>query len=336
MAVYGNQARQGFITSNSAGAETDSEEYCAPKESFREQIVGGLTRRPKMLAAKFFYDKLGSQLFERICRLPEYYPTRTETGILARYAGEIAAMCGLDCLLIELGSGSSTKTRMLLDRLTDPAAYAPVDIARDQLAAATQSLQADYPDLAIVPVCADYTNGFHLPSAGREPRKTVVFFPGSTIGNFEPYEALVFLRRFAETMRPGDAMIIGVDLRKPRDLLEQAYNDSEGVTAQFNLNLLRRINRELGADFDLDRFVHRAIYNDLAGRIEMHLVSTAEQTVQIDCHRFPFRKAEWITTEHSYKYTVEGFRILARAAGFKLRRVWTDPNRWFSVHYLEL
>jgi dimethylhistidine N-methyltransferase len=319
-----------------ARTEIDTDDSSAPQQSFREQIISGLTRRPKVLPAKFLYDKQGSQLFEQICRLPEYYPTRTETGILALNADEMAAMCGDQCLLIELGSGSSTKTRLLLDRLNDPVAYAPVDIAHDQLLEAAESLHGNYPGLAIVPVCADYTNDFQLPCAGPMARKTVVFFPGSTIGNFEPYEALVFSRRFAAAMRPGDAMIIGVDLRKPRDLLERAYNDSAGVTAEFNLNLLRRINRELGADFDLGRFAHRAVYNERAGRIEMHLVSAFEQAVQIDNRRFPFRKGEWITTEHSYKYTVDGFRIMARAAGFKIRRTWTDHNHWFSVHYLEL
>jgi len=332
MAVYGNQARQRSL--NDAGSAGPLR--YDPRPALRDEVIGGLRRRPKKLPAKFLYDRRGSELFDRICGLREYYPTRTETGILARCADQIAALCGPDCLLIELGSGSSTKTRLLLDRMREPAAYVPVDIARDQLHDAANALSAGYPGLEIIPVCADYTDGIRLPSPSREGRKTVMFFPGSTIGNFEPYEALVFLRQFAAAGRSGDALIIGVDLRKPRAILERAYNDGEGVTAEFNLNVLRRINREFDAHFDLERFAHRAVYNERAGRIEMHLVSRIEQTVAAGGVELSFRAGEWITTEHSYKYTLDGFQILARAAGFKVRRIWTDHRRWFSVHYLEL
>jgi dimethylhistidine N-methyltransferase len=304
--------------------------------SFRDQIIEGLNRSPKLLPSKFLYDKRGSELFEQICQLPEYYPTRTESGILARYTGEIADLCGPDCLLVELGSGSSTKTRLLLNNLRDPVAYIPIDIAHEQLYDAAWLVQRDYPGLEVMPICADYTADFVLPQPSREPSRQVTFFPGSTIGNFEPDEARRFLARFAESSRMDDVMIVGVDLIKSRRILERAYNDREGVTAAFNLNLLYRINHELGADIEVERFCHKSVFNQSASRIEMHLVSTAEQIVRIGARQFRIGRGESIISEHSYKYTLDGFAGLARAAGFHTTKAWTDQEHQFSIHYLRV
>jgi dimethylhistidine N-methyltransferase len=315
--------------------KTEPKSYSQKDDSFRDQILEGLNRSPKLLPSKFLYDKRGSELFEQICRLPEYYPTRTETGILARYAGEIADLCGPDCLLVELGSGSSTKTRLLLDHLNNPVAYIPIDIAREQLKDAASLVRQDYPGLEVIPICADYTADFALPEPSRKPRRQVIFFPGSTIGNFEPLEARRFLARFAQSGRMDDAMIVGVDLIKSPTILEQAYNDSEGVTAAFNLNLLYRINQELGAEIEVERFCHRSVFNQSARRIEMHLVSTAEQTVRIGEREFRIGRGESIVSEHSYKYTIDSFVSLARAAGFQDAKVWTDEGQQFSIHFLQ-
>jgi dimethylhistidine N-methyltransferase len=303
--------------------------------SFRDEVIDGLSRSPKVLSSKLLYDKRGSELFERICELPEYYPTRTETGILERDAQEIAELCGESCFLIELGSGSSTKTRILLDHLKHPAGYMPVDIARDQLLAAADSIARDYPQLKVTPVCADYTSAFAAPLA-RHAGRNVVFFPGSTIGNFEPHEAATFLGQFAGSGERRDSMIVGVDLRKSSAILEPAYNDSQGVTAEFNLNLLRRINRELGADIRVDLFRHEAIYNEPAGRIEMHLVSLADQICHVAGAAIQFRSGERVTTEYSYKYSIEGFADIARSAGLMTRRIWTDDQNRFAVFCLEI
>jgi L-histidine Nalpha-methyltransferase len=305
------------------------------KQSFRDQIIEGLNRSPKLLPSKFLYDKRGSELFEQICQLPEYYPTRTETGILAQYAGEIADLCGPDCLVVELGSGSSTKTRLLLNNLRSPVAYIPIDIAREQLNEAASLIKRDYPAFEVIPVCADYTADFIVPQPTRTARRQVIFFPGSTIGNFEPHEASRFLARFAQSGRTDDVMIVGVDLIKSPTILERAYNDSEGVTAAFNLNLLYRINHELGAEIEVERFSHRSVFNQSARRIEMHLVSTTEQTVRIGEREFRIGRGESIVSEHSYKYTIDGFASLARSAGFQDTKVWTDEGRQFSIHFLQ-
>ncbi len=307
-----------------------------PVQDFRGEVLRGLCRTPKKLPCKFFYDAAGAALFERICELEEYYPTRTETEILARHLDELCALCGEECLLVELGSGNSSKTRRLLDHLRAPAGYVPIDISQAQLVQTARALQEDYPWLEVLPVCADYQHRLGWPSPAAPPRHTVVFFPGSTIGNFEPDEAADFLQRLAGLCAPGDHLLVGADLHKDVCRLEAAYNDAAGVTAAFNLNLLRRINRELEADFDLRRFRHRAIYNQSFRRIEMHLVSLRRQSVRLGPTRIAFGEGEAITTEYSYKYTVPGFGRLARRAGLEVERVWTDPRQFFGMFYLSV
>ncbi|MGH7985243.1 MAG: L-histidine N(alpha)-methyltransferase [Candidatus Binataceae bacterium] len=303
---------------------------------FRKEVRRGLRLHPKTLPCKFLYDQRGSELFERICRLEEYYPTRTEMWIIERHIDEISAACGSGALLIELGSGDGAKIRQLLSHLHDPIAYMPIDISREQLFDRAAALSRDYPRLEVLPVRADYTQPMRLPAPSREPRRVVAFFPGSTIGNFEPDETVDFLRRIAVLCRRDGGLLIGADLRKSKAVVERAYNDVEGVTAAFNLNLLRRMNRELNADFRLGNFRHRAVYNELHGRIEMHIVSLVEQTIHIEGEAIAFQAGESIITEHSYKYTLDGFASLARRAGFSVRQVWTDPQRWFSLQLLAL
>lgn len=302
-------------------------------DSLREEVVRGLLQRSKTWPCKFLYDHRGSLLFNQICLLDEYYLTRLETWILETHIEEISELCKPECLLLELGSGNSSKTRLLLDHI-GAAAYVPIDISRQQLLNSASALNGDYPRLEILPVCADYTRPFSLPASSKGQRRTIVFFPGSTVGNFEPDDAVTFLRRMATLFQADGGMLIGVDLQKPKAALEPAYNDAQGVTAAFNLNLLRRANRELGADFDLDNFQHRAIYNEQDGRIEMHLVSVCAQTVHVGEAAISFRQGEHITTEHSYKYTLEGFADIASRAGLTVGKVWTDPRGWFSVHFL--
>ncbi len=303
-------------------------------DHFREEVLAGLRATPKLIPCKYFYDERGSHLFERICELDEYYPTRTELGIMEAHAGEMATRLGAGCLLIEFGSGSSRKTRLLLERLEDPAGYVPVDISRATLARAAEALARERPELPVLPVCADYTHRFELPPVPRPVKRRAVYFPGSTIGNFGPDEARGFLAEIAALVGPGGALLIGVDLRKAREILEPAYDDAQGVTAAFNLNLLERINRELGADFDLDRFAHRARWSEDRGRVEMHLVSRIDQTVRIDGVPVRFAAGETIHTENSYKYELGEFAKLAALAGFQVRRVWTDPRQLFSVQFL--
>jgi L-histidine Nalpha-methyltransferase len=304
-----------------------------PLHDFRTDVVTGLGASPKSLPCKYFYDALGAELFDRICDLEAYYPTRTEVGILTEHAREMAWLIGPRARLVELGSGSSTKTRILLDQLPDLDAYLPVDISPEYLARATRELARDYPALRVLPVVADYTQAFDLPKSDRASR-AVAFFPGSTIGNLQPDEARDFLRVVAGLCQGGGGLLIGVDLKKDRRMLETAYDDDEGVTAAFNLNLLGRINRELGGSFDLSAFRHRAFYDEQEGRIEMQLVSTRRQSVRVGTASFPFEEGEPITTEYSYKYDVDEFGALAKAAGFSPVRVWTDQRRLFSVHYL--
>ncbi len=307
----------------------------APDEThFLEEVLAGLREPQKRIPCKYFYDARGSELFEQICRLEAYYPTRTELAIMQAHAGEMATLLGPGCLLIEFGSGSSRKTRLLLDRLEDPAGYVPVDISLEMLQRSAAALAADYRGLEVIPVRADYTHRFELPSVVRPVKRRAVYFPGSTIGNFPPREAREFLAEIAALVGDGGALLIGVDLRKSVAMLELAYDDPEGVTAAFNRNLLSRINRELGADFREDRFVHRALWNQTQGRVEMHLVSREPQSVRVGGERFSFAAGETIHTENSYKYRVEEFRALAAAGGFDLRRVWSDPERLFSVQYL--
>jgi dimethylhistidine N-methyltransferase len=300
---------------------------------FLSDVIAGLSSEPRTLRCKYFYDERGAALFQKICELPEYYITRTEIDILDRYRTEIASQVGPNIELIGLGTGAGTKTRILIEALEKPAVYMPVDISEKQLHESTALFRKVFPDLEILPVCADYLQPVALPSSRHKATRNVVYFPGSTIGNFEPDEAAMFLGRIAKVCRQNGGLLIGVDLQKDRHILERAYNDTTGVTAQFNLNLLTRANRELGADFDLSRWRHRAIYNSSAGRIEMRLVSEIDQTVHVADYEFRFRSGEQIITEFSYKYTPEGFTALARRAGFEFARIWTDDARLFGVFY---
>jgi dimethylhistidine N-methyltransferase len=296
----------------------------------------GLRAQPKWLPSKYFYDERGSALFERICTLEEYYVTRAELAIMREAAAQMAQRLGPRCLLAELGSGSSVKTELLLEHLVEPAAYVPIDIAAEELARSAARIAQRYPQLDVRPLCADFTRSFSLPELSRAPARRAVYFPGSTIGNFEPPRAARLLRRIASLCGQSGGLLIGVDLRKDAGLLERAYNDADGVTSAFNLNLLARLNRELDADFQLDGFRHRAFYDRRHGRIEMHLVSARPQTVRIGGLRLEFAAGETIRTEYSYKYSLGGFRSLARQGGFGVEQVWLDRNRLFSVQYLSV
>ncbi|MFL6821922.1 MAG: L-histidine N(alpha)-methyltransferase [Xanthobacteraceae bacterium] len=301
--------------------------------SFARDVIAGLTGRPKRLPPKYFYDETGAQLFEQITALPEYYLTRCELEILRERARDIARFFPPGSALVEFGSGSSKKVRMLLASAPTIAAYVPVDISSEMLIQEAHELRRDYPRLAVLPVEADFTKPFALPAAAAGMAHTG-FFPGSTIGNFEPHEACAFLRHAGRMLGRGAALIIGVDLVKEPSILHAAYNDEAGLTAKFNLNLLARINRELGADFDLDGFEHRAFYNAGRHRIEMHLVSKERQKVSIAGRAIEFRPGETIHTENSYKYTLEYFTALAREAGWTPRALWTDAGTNFSIHAL--
>lgn len=311
--------------------------------SLVEDVLGGLRASPKRLSPTYFYDERGSQLFDEICELPEYYITRTETEILERHCGAIAACIGPDALLVELGSGASTKTRLLLDKLPDLAAYVPVDISRSHLLAAAHRIADAYPKLEVLPACADFTRPFALPKPRRVPSRVVVFFPGSTIGNFDPPAAVELMKvmKAMATPRPGSGsagggLVIGFDLQKDPAILQRAYDDAAGVTAEFNLNVLKRLNRDLGANFELDAFRHQALWVPEAGRIEMRLVSTEPQTVAIAGEIVLFGAEEPIITEHCHKYTPESFAAQAAAAGWISRHTWADPREYFHVQYLEL
>src|ERR1700758_2358742 len=301
--------------------------------AFAGDVLDGLAQHPKRLAPKYFYDAAGSELFEQITVLPEYYPTRTELGILRDRGGEIARILPRAPALVEVGAGATTKVRLLLERCQF-AAYVPVDISGDFLSAQADALRADFPDLDVYPVTADFTAPFELPAAVSAMPK-VGFFPGSTLGNFEPHEACTFLRSARDILGNGARMVIGVDLEKDERVLYDAYNDTAGVTARFNLNVLHRINRELGGDFDVGAFIHRAIYNRERHRIEMHLISKKALTARVLGNKFSFRPGESIHTENSYKYSIERFALLARVSGWKLLQSWTDEAGLFSVHALE-
>ncbi|HEX6550373.1 MAG TPA: L-histidine N(alpha)-methyltransferase [Gammaproteobacteria bacterium] len=300
----------------------------------RDEILAGLRAPRKMLPSKYFYDARGSELFDAICEQPEYYPTRTELGIMETHLPEMAAALGPRLLLVEPGSGSSLKTKLLLEALRDPVAYVPVDISRSHLVNAADQLNQRYPELEVLPVCADFSQPFELPVPSRAIRRAAIYFPGSTIGNFEPAAAVRLLKQLRRLAGEDGALLIGVDLRKDVRILETAYNDSAGVTADFNLNILQRINQEMDGDFDLNRFRHHAPFNPAESRIEMHIVSTAAQIVHVGGERFSFREGEHIVTEYSYKHTLEGFAQLAAKAGYRVEQVWTDDRRWFSVQYL--
>lgn len=301
------------------------------QDTFTTDVMAGLTAQPKTLPPKYFYDLVGSALFERITELPEYYPTRREIGILQDNAPAIVSTFPPGCALIEFGSGSSRKARILLGAAATVAAYIPVDISGDFLQQDLAQLERDLPHLAVHPLVADFTQPFAIPDdLAALPR--VGFFPGSTIGNFEPAEAGAFLRHIGRALGPGTLFLVGVDLVKDHEILHRAYNDSAAVTAQFNLNLLARINRELGADFDLAAFEHRAFFNAEQSRIEMHLVSTKPQKVNLNGVTIDFRRGETIHTENSYKYTIESFQTLARGAGWSPVEVFSDGL--FAVHAL--
>jgi dimethylhistidine N-methyltransferase len=300
--------------------------------AFARDVIESLTLQPKRLSPKYFYDAAGSELFEQITLLPEYYPTRTELGILRDRGAEIAAIVPKDAALVEFGAGSTTKVRLLLDQCKF-GAYVPVDISGDFLNAQAHALSKDFPTLDIYPVTADFTAAFALPAAVKAMPK-VGFFPGSTLGNFEPHEACGFLRSARTILGERAQMIIGVDLEKDERVLYDAYNDAAGVTARFNLNVLVRINQELGGNFDLSSFTHRAIYNRERHRIEMHLISRKAQTVRLLGRSFSFRAGESIHTESSYKYSLDRFTALARDSGWKPTASWTDAGGMFSVHAL--
>lgn len=317
------------------GALHDYVEYGHASNNFLEDVLDGLRRTPKRLPSKYFYDERGSQLFDDICELPEYYPTRTEMKLLQTISADVAALVGEGATVIEFGSGSSTKIRILLDALDAPLAYVPVDISREHLLMSAKDLADSYPDLRVVPVCADYTKPFDVPEIEGE-KVRAGFFPGSTIGNFTRGEAVSFLRAAAADLGHNNGLLIGVDLRKDPDILRAAYNDAAGVTAAFNMNLLRRINRELDGDFDIGAFDHEARWVPDPGRIEMHLVSAGEQDVSVGGEVFHFAAGESIHTEDSHKYDVSGFQALAAEAGWTPIEAWTDPDALFSIHLLRV
>jgi dimethylhistidine N-methyltransferase len=315
----------------------DFHDFAPVQESFHDALVQGLSQPDKSIPCRFLYDTEGSILFDRICELEEYYPTRTELSILQHSAPEIAARIGPHARLIEFGASSSQKVRIILEALEQPNAYVPIDVSGDHLRQAAEDIARDFPDISVVAVCADYTQPFGLPDVfrGGEGRR-VGFFPGSTIGNLTRTEAVEFLGLWARQLGKGGGMVIGVDLQKDPAVIERAYNDAQGVTANFSRNLLSRANRELDADFDIAKFRHHADYNSDIGRIEIHLESLADQDVHAAGHTFHFKEGERIHTEYSYKYTLDGFRDLARKAGFDPVQAWTDPAGLFSVHYIEV
>jgi dimethylhistidine N-methyltransferase len=305
-----------------------------PRADIRADVIDGLGQEQKELSPKYFYDQRGSHLFEDITRLPEYYLTRTEDAIMHAHLPEMARRIGPGAAVIEFGSGTGVKIRRLLKFLESPVAGVTVEISREHLLTSTRSLATDRPELEVIAVCADFTRPFALPPISGAQCK-LVFFPGSTIGNFNPDEAIELLKVMHQVAGPGGGLLIGVDLAKDIPTLEAAYNDSQGVTAAFNLNLLHRINTELHADFDLEAFHHQAVYNQAKGRIEMYLVSQQAQEVHINGKTFAFSRGERILTEHSYKYVLSDFANLVAQAGFEVKQTWTDPQDYFSVQYLE-
>src|SRR5213595_1092315 len=321
------------MTAETRTAISPVSEVAPTGSDFLADAITGLSSNQRTLPCKYFYDERGAALFQKICELPEYYITRTEIDILDRNRTEIASHLGPNIGLIGLGTGAGTKTRILIESLKNPAVYIPVDISEKQLRESTALFQKIFPDMEILPVCADYLQPVVLPTPTQTAARNVVYFPGSTIGNFEPGEAMEFLSRVANVCPENGGLLIGVDLKKDQRVLEAAYNDRAGVTAQFNLNLLERVNREVGADFDLDQWQHRAIYNSSAGRIEMYHISEIDQFVHLDEHKFHFRRGEKITTEYSYKYAPEEFAALAGKAGFEFAHMWSDDARLFGVFY---
>ena len=304
------------------------------RQSMLADVLTGLSRRPRRLPSKYFYDKRGSELFERICRQPEYYLTRAELALMETHIGAIAETVGPAVQLVEYGSGSGIKTRMLLEHLEAPVAYVPVEISRTALAASVEQLGADFPDIEMLPVIADFTQPVDLPTPTRPVQRTVIYFPGSTIGNFEPENAGALLKTMRAELGEEGAILIGVDRVKDPEVIEAAYNDAAGVTAEFTLNMLARFNRELGADFDLGAFRHRARYNAVAERIETFIDSVRDQDAHIAGHTFHFAAGDSILVEFSCKYSRESFARLAAGAGLYIHRSWTDPEGLFSLHCL--
>ena len=324
--------RTGTLSKRQASLASDETPDASVAE-FGRDFVSALSGTPRSISPKYFYDARGSALFDRICELPEYYPTRVELALLSTHAREIARHMGPSAEIVEFGAGSLRKVRLLLGAMERPARYLPIDISGEHLGAAARVLRHDYPGLHVQPLVADYTRHLLLPAPGDGAGRRIGFFPGSTIGNFTGAEALRFLQMAAQVLR-GGALLLGADLVKDPDVLHAAYNDAQGVTAEFNLNLLARANRELDADFNLAQFAHSAFYNAPLQRIEMHLVSRRRQRVRVCGREFEFAEGETLHTENSCKFTIEGLRALARQAGFSAGPVWTDPQKYFSLHWL--
>ena len=303
-------------------------------KAFREDVLQGMRVRPRSLPCKYFYDERGSQLFDAICELDEYYLTRAELAIMRENAAEIAKQIGPAAMLVEYGSGSSIKTRLLLQQMAQPAAYVPVDISREHLQSVANELNEAFPRIEVLPVCADFTKPFELPRSQQALTHNVVYFPGSTIGNFQPAQARALLSRIAPLCGTGGGLIIGIDLKKDIATIEAAYDDMDGVTADFNLNLLERINRQLDGDFDLDQFEHSANYSVEHGRVEISVISQRQQVVTVADEPFHISAGESIRTEYSHKYTVEEFSLTARGVGLVLKQHWTDSDELFAVLHL--
>jgi dimethylhistidine N-methyltransferase len=298
-----------------------------------EEIIAGLSETQKQISPKYFYDERGSQLFDQITKLPEYYLTGTELGIMRDNIDEIARLVGKQASLIEFGSGSSFKTRILLGHLPELAAYVPVDISKGHLQSSAAQIRDEFPHIEVLPVVADFTRQFSLPSPAVMPLRNIVYFPGSTIGNFVYNDAMALLRVMHHEAGANGALLIGVDLQKDRDVIERAYNDDAGITAEFNLNMLQRLNRQFGASFDVSEFSHSARYDDTSGRVVIELVSQKNQIFAIGGHEFDIADGETILTEYSHKYTLDGFAAMAGDAGFRVAEVWTDAAQLFSVQY---
>ena len=301
-----------------------------------KEVLAGLSLSQKTIDAKFLYDKRGSEIFEEICRLPEYYPTRAESLILRRYSKDMAKIIGRDALIIEPGSGNGQKVRSILRSLKQVRGYVPIEISRDILLRMTEELHEEFPELKVLPVCADFTQDMDLPlTIDFQRGRKVIFFPGSTIGNFHPVDAISFLKKLGKLACNDGGLLIGVDLKKDKKIFDLAYDDPSGITASFNLNLLERLNREVAATFDLQNFDHEAFYNEELGRVEMHLKSKVSQLVKVNQTMFRFKEGETIHTECSYKYTVEEFCELCAKAKFQIKKTWMDPEKLFCVYYFE-
>ncbi len=334
MAVFRIAVSGGFMSD--VFRQIKFNDFAPESETFFQDTLKGLSQEQKTLPCKYFYNKTGLSLFNQICKTEEYYPTRTELHIMQFYSQEIAETLGSKCLLIEYGGGNAEKIKLLLNHLTQPACYVPLDISKEHLKQEAEELNRDYPSLEVLPVCADFTKDFQMPDPNSEFNRRVVYFPGSTIGNFNKEQAVALLKNMKRFLSHSDGLLIGVDLKKDKSILDRAYNDAEGFTEAFNLNLLQRINDELGGNFQIDQFEHRAFYNENQDRVEMQLVSRCKQAVDIQDQVFHFEKEEAIQTEFSHKYNAEGFAQMASSANFTLQKNWTDKNKLFSVFYLTL